>query len=35
VLITGWLDYGTVDFGGISVTTAANGQYGFVTEYTK
>jgi len=35
VLITGWLDYGTVDFGGISVTTTANGQYGFVTEYTK
>jgi len=35
VLVTGWFASGTVDFGGMSATTAGNTQYGFVTEYTK
>jgi hypothetical protein len=34
VLATGNLSFGTVDFGGTSVTTTPNSHWGFVTQYS-
>lgn len=35
VLCAGTVSFGTVDFGGISATTTANSQYGFIAQYTR